>query len=122
MSVSQEDLEPIARMQRRQQVVVLVLAAAVFVSAAVTWSAVGALREANEVQRQLLSGAKPGAARAMAARQGHDRPVTADADGPQSSRRSVAAASPSRDPEPEFANQAGRAPAAGTTGPRAGRQ
>jgi hypothetical protein len=52
MTTPQVDLERIAKLQSRHQIVLIVLSVVVALSTLVTWKSVAALREANEAQRQ----------------------------------------------------------------------
>jgi hypothetical protein len=54
MTSSDEQLQKIATSQKRQQVALILLSIVLAASTVVTWKSVAAMREANEIQRQLL--------------------------------------------------------------------
>ena len=58
MMSSYEELKQISRSQRRQQVALIVLSVVLAVSTIVTWKSVAAMREANELQKQILESRK----------------------------------------------------------------
>ena len=58
MMSSYEELKQISRSQRRQQVALIVLSVVLAVSTIVTWKSVAAMREANEIQKQILESRK----------------------------------------------------------------
>ena len=76
MTSSDEPLEKIARSQKRLQIALIVLSIVLAVSTITTWKSIAAMREANEIQRQLLGqqkadpGPKAAPVRRSSARQG----------------------------------------------------
>ncbi len=55
MEPSSRDIEQISRSQFRQQILLIVLCIAVAACAVATWRAGSAMRDANELQKQLLA-------------------------------------------------------------------
>ena len=76
MTSSDEPLEKIARSQKRLQIALIVLSVVLAASTITTWRSIAAMREANEIQRQLLGqqkadpGPKAAPARRSSARSG----------------------------------------------------
>ena len=55
MTSSSIELEQIARSQTRQQILLIILCIVLAASTVITWRSVRVMREANEIQRQLLT-------------------------------------------------------------------
>jgi hypothetical protein len=55
MTPSSRDIEQISRSQSRQQILLIILCIAVAACAAATWRAGSAMRDANELQKQILA-------------------------------------------------------------------
>ena len=66
MTSSQEELKQIARSQKHQQIALTVLSVVVAVSTFVMWRAGSAMREANDIQRQMTVSQKSEPARKAA--------------------------------------------------------
>ena len=58
MTASYEELQQIVKSQKRQQVALIVLSVVLAGSTIVTWKSVAAMREANEMQKQMLESRK----------------------------------------------------------------
>jgi hypothetical protein len=81
MTSSYEELKQISRSQKRQQVALAVLSIALAASTIITWKAVAAMREANEIHKQLIESRKPGSTAKATLRKPNLRAETrADAD------------------------------------------
>jgi hypothetical protein len=55
MTSSSIELEQIAKSQTRQQILLIILCLVLAASTVITWRSVRVMREANEIQRQLLT-------------------------------------------------------------------
>jgi hypothetical protein len=76
MTASYEELQRIVKSQKRQQVALIVLSVVLAGSTAVAWKSVAAMREANEMQKQMLESRKVSAAPKAAVRRSNPRPDT----------------------------------------------
>ncbi len=55
MTSSSRELEQIAKSQARQQILLIIVCIVLLASTIATWRSVSAMREANQIQRQLLT-------------------------------------------------------------------
>jgi len=76
MTASYEELQQIVKSQKRQQVALIVLSVVLAGSTIVTWKSVSAMREANEMQKQMLESRKVSAAPKATVRRSSARPDT----------------------------------------------
>jgi hypothetical protein len=76
MTSSSIELEQIARSQTRQQVLLIVVCILLIASTIATWKSVSAMREANQIQRQLLAERAEAPARSPQKRQASTRPAS----------------------------------------------
>jgi hypothetical protein len=76
MTASYEELKQIVKSQKRQRVALMVLSVVLAASTIVTWKSLTAMRETNEIQKQMLESRKAGPASKAALRRSNARPET----------------------------------------------
>lgn len=93
MVSSYDELKQISRSQKRQQLALMILSVVLAASTIVTWKAVGAMREANTIQKEVLESRKESAPRKAALRRPNARlenQASSDSQRPRGSTRSSA--------------------------------
>jgi hypothetical protein len=76
MTASYEELQQIVKSQKRQQIALIVLSVVLAGSTIVTWKSVAAMREANEIQKQMLESRKVSSAPKATLRRSNAHPDT----------------------------------------------